>query len=96
MEKTKDKDKGPRPKRPQEKEALLVELLEQRISEFAKRIRSGDGKDLYSTLIREIERPLIRIILEETRGNQAKAAQILGMNRNTLRKKIKELKISLR
>lgn len=96
MEKTKDKDKGSRPKKHQEKEALLVELLEQRISEFAKRIRSGDGKDLYSTLIMEIERPLIRIILKETRGNQAKAAQILGMNRNTLRKKIKELKISLK
>ena len=38
---------------------------------------------------------MISLVLEETRGNQIQAAALLGLNRNTLRKKIKELKIPL-
>ena len=40
-----------------------------------------------------IEKPLVEIVLAETNGNQTKAANILGINRNTLRKKIAEYKI---
>ena len=42
---------------------------------------------------REIERPLIMLTLEATRGNQIRAAEVLGLNRNTLRKKIRDLNI---
>jgi len=42
-----------------------------------------------------MERPLIRIILEKTRGNQVRTAEILGINRNTLRKKIQTLGIEI-
>jgi two-component system nitrogen regulation response regulator GlnG len=48
---------------------------------------------LYDRLIREVERPLIMRSLDATRGNQIRAAELLGLNRNTLRKKIKELGI---
>ena len=48
---------------------------------------------LYHRVLKEIERPLIQISLAATRGNQIKAAALLGLNRNTLRKKIKELDI---
>jgi two-component system nitrogen regulation response regulator GlnG len=48
---------------------------------------------LYDRVIREVERPLIMMTLENTRGNQIRAAEILGLNRNTLRKKIRELSI---
>ena len=41
----------------------------------------------------QLERPLLRLILEETKWNQQKAAKILGINRNTLRKKIETLGI---
>ena len=44
-------------------------------------------------MLREIERPLIVLTLGATRGNQIKAAYLLGLNRNTLRKKIRELDI---
>lgn len=48
---------------------------------------------LYARILREIEQPLIDIALEATGGNQAKCADLLGINRNTLRKKISELDI---
>ncbi len=48
---------------------------------------------LHERVLREIERPLIVLTLQATRGNQIKAAQVLGINRNTLRKKIRELDI---
>jgi two-component system nitrogen regulation response regulator GlnG len=43
----------------------------------------------------EVERPLILAALTATRGNQIKAAELLGLNRNTLRKKIRELGVSV-
>jgi two-component system nitrogen regulation response regulator GlnG len=45
--------------------------------------------------LREVERPLIARVLTETRGNQLRAAALLGVNRNTLRKKIRELDIEV-
>jgi two-component system nitrogen regulation response regulator GlnG len=48
---------------------------------------------LFDRVIREVERPLISLTLEATRGNQIRAAEVLGLNRNTLRKKIRELNI---
>jgi two-component system nitrogen regulation response regulator GlnG len=50
---------------------------------------------VYDRILREIEVPLIEIALDATVGNQAKCADLLGINRNTLRKKITELDISV-
>lgn len=50
---------------------------------------------LYNRILREVERPLILQTLQATRGNQVKAAEVLGLNRNTLRKKIRELSIPI-
>ena len=50
---------------------------------------------LYDRVLREVERPLIALSLGATHGNQVKAAQLLGLNRNTLRKKIRELDIEV-
>lgn len=48
---------------------------------------------LYKSVLTEIEKPLLEYILERTEGNQLKAAKILGINRNTMRAKIKKLGI---
>ncbi len=45
--------------------------------------------DLYELILRQVEEPLLSVVLEQTRGNQTKCAQILGLNRGTLRKKLK-------
>jgi two-component system, NtrC family, nitrogen regulation response regulator GlnG len=48
---------------------------------------------LYDRILHEVEAPLVNAVLAATRGNQIKAADLLGLNRNTLRKKIKDLDI---
>lgn len=73
----------------------LKDYIEKRLHDFIKRFKASEGSNLYYTLLREIEKPLITMVLKETRGNQIQAAHILGLNRNTLRKKIKELNIPL-
>ncbi len=50
---------------------------------------------LYDRVLKEIERPLIELSLAATRGNQIRAAKLLGLNRNTLRKKIRDLDIQV-
>ena len=45
--------------------------------------------DLYDLVLGEVERPLFKVVLDYTRGNQSQAADILGINRGTLRKKLK-------
>jgi two-component system nitrogen regulation response regulator GlnG len=52
--------------------------------------------DLYGRILREMEKPLIAEVLAHTRGNQIRAAEILGLNRNTLRKKIRDLDIDVK
>src|SRR4029077_9829152 len=58
----------------------------------------GDGlppPGLYPRILREIEQPLLSAALAATRGNQIRAADLLGVNRNTLRKKIRDLDIQV-
>ncbi|MEK7244910.1 MAG: sigma 54-interacting transcriptional regulator, partial [Pseudomonadota bacterium] len=50
---------------------------------------------LYERVLKEIERPLIALTLKATRGNQVRAADLLGLNRNTLRKKIRDLYVTV-
>jgi len=50
---------------------------------------------LYTRILRKVEFPLITAALAATRGNQIRAADLLGLNRNTLRKKIRDLGIKV-
>jgi two-component system nitrogen regulation response regulator GlnG len=72
--------------------APLSELIIRRVAEI---FDGGDGepRDLYQRLISELEKPLIELALERAGGNQVHAARILGLNRNTLRKKLTEYRI---
>ena len=74
--------------------------LGQAVERHIRHMLAGSGdptptRDIYDQVIAEVERPLIRMTLAATRGNQIKAAEMLGLNRNTLRKKIKDLEISV-
>lgn len=73
----------------------LETLVAEKVRGFVQAMASADQTGLYHMLLAEFERPLIAIALEETRGNQVAAARLLGINRNTLRKKIGELGITV-
>jgi DNA-binding protein Fis len=77
------------------KDVSLASYVEKKLGDFVRAMNVGAGKNLYPTLMRAVERPLIELALRETHGNQIKAARLLGLNRNTLRKKITEFQISL-
>jgi len=49
--------------------------------------------DVYSMVLKEVELPLLEIVMKECNENQSKASKILGMNRGTLRSKLKEHKL---
>ncbi|PKR59475.1 MULTISPECIES: nitrogen regulation protein NR(I) [Thalassospira] len=70
----------------------LSESIERHVREyFDAHDEDLPSAGLYDRILREMERPLLNITLEATRGNQVKAAEVLGLNRNTLRKKIRDL-----
>lgn len=72
----------------------LVQAVERHIRQFLASSRDGMLlRDVYDRVIAEVERPLIQMTLASTKGNQIKAAAMLGLNRNTLRKKIRDLEI---
>ncbi|MFD2207356.1 nitrogen regulation protein NR(I) [Kiloniella antarctica] len=74
----------------------LSEAVERHLSEyFAAHFPELPSSGLYDRILKEIEKPLIELSLMSTNGNQIQASKLLGLNRNTLRKKIKELDVSI-
>jgi len=71
----------------------LEEIIHHKLEDYFARTRGVDVDNLYSLVIERVERPLIELTLRKTGGNQIRASEILGINRNTLRKKISELHI---
>jgi two-component system nitrogen regulation response regulator GlnG len=73
--------------------APLEQIIEEKVREFVRRLGPAleDEHALHELFVRQAEKPLIKVLLEATGGNQIRAASILGINRNTLRKKIVEL-----
>jgi two-component system nitrogen regulation response regulator GlnG len=71
----------------------LEEIVRLKLKDYFRQTGDVEPSDLYALIIERVERPLIELTLERTGGNQLQAAAILGINRNTLRKKIAALKI---
>ncbi len=80
----------------QEGPLTLAQLVERHLGGyFAEQADGVPPVGLYDRVLEEVERPLIQLTLAATRGNQVRAAEILGLNRNTLRKKIQDLGVDL-
>ncbi|RII25677.1 MAG: two-component system response regulator [Geobacter sp.] len=77
-------------------ETSLEALVDMKLRACLTGIEKLDKGNIHTMVLEQVERPLLRYILEKTRWNQVKAADILGINRNTLRKKIHELGIELK
>ena len=67
--------------------SCLCESVEQVVRGYLKDLGHVEPCNLYELVLGEVERPLLQVIMEHTGGNQTKAAAMLGINRNTLRKK---------
>ena len=74
----------------------LEALVDRKLRTSFVNVEKLDSGNLYNMVIEQVERPLISFLLEKTRWNQVRAANILGINRNTLRKKITDLNIEIK
>ncbi|MCB9957297.1 MAG: nitrogen regulation protein NR(I) [Rhodospirillaceae bacterium] len=87
---------APEPVGPVARSESLSDAVERHLRDYFAAHNNGLPADgLYDRVLQEIERPLINLTLANTKGNQIRAAQVLGLNRNTLRKKIRELDIQV-
>lgn len=69
--------------------APLSECVEVALQDYFKNLDGVPTANLYDMLLAEVEEPLFKATLEHTQGNRSQAAEILGLNRGTLRKKLK-------
>lgn len=68
----------------------LRESVQQSVEQYFKNLDGAPAGNLYNLVLDELEEPLLKAVLAYTKGNQSKAAIILGLSRGTLRKKMKK------
>jgi Fis family transcriptional regulator len=73
----------------QEEISQLYTAVKHSIRRYLYELDGTSPHDMYALVLKQIERPLLEAVLEHTRGNQSKAAEYLGLNRGTLRKKLR-------
>jgi Fis family transcriptional regulator, factor for inversion stimulation protein len=72
-----------------EKISQLSNAVKHSIRRYLYELDGAQPNSLYDLVLRQIEQPLFEAILEHTKGNQSRAAEMLGLNRGTLRKKLR-------
>ena len=71
-------------------ERPLNECVRESVDAYFETLGEHEVTGLYQMVLREVEKPLLQAVLEQTAHNQSNAAQVLGMSRGTLRKKLKD------
>jgi Fis family transcriptional regulator len=71
----------------------LAEAVKRSVERYFKDMDGEKPTAIYDMVLRNVEKPLIEIVLVKAAGNQSQAAAMLGIDRNTLRKKIQQLRI---
>jgi Fis family transcriptional regulator len=71
----------------------LAEAVKRSLERYFRDMDGEKPTAIYDMVLKNIERPLIETVLGKTEGNQSAAAEMLGIDRNTLRKKIQQLRI---
>ena len=72
----------------------LADCVKKSLDEYFKHLDGQPPHAIYDMVLGCIEKPLLEYILHKVGGNQSKAAEMLGLNRNTLRKKMAEYKLN--
>jgi Fis family transcriptional regulator len=78
----------------QQEISQLYNAVKHSIRRYLYELDGTTPHDMYELVLKQIERPLLEAVLEHTRGNQSKAAEYLGLNRGTLRKKLRQYDLS--
>lgn len=68
----------------------LAGCIRKSMEDYFRHLDGEKPSAVYDMVISHVEKPLLQFIMDKAQGNQTKAAEILGLNRNTLRKKIKD------
>ncbi|WP_086930945.1 DNA-binding transcriptional regulator Fis [Agarilytica rhodophyticola] len=68
----------------------LRDCVEKAVSNYFQHLEGQDVTDVYEMVLAEVEAPMLEVVMKYTRHNQTKAANVLGLNRGTLRKKLKQ------
>lgn len=68
----------------------LRDSVKQALRNYLSQLDGQDVNDLYELVLSEVEHPMLDMVMQYTRGNQTRAANMLGINRGTLRKKLKK------
>ena len=66
----------------------IEECVRKSLEKFFRDLDGQPAHDVYDMIIQTVERPMLELVMEQASGNQSVAAEILGINRNTLRKKL--------
>ncbi|GAB6042584.1 DNA-binding transcriptional regulator Fis [Endothiovibrio diazotrophicus] len=74
----------------QSDERTLAQCVEAALEKYFLHLEGQSPSDLYQMVLGEMEKPLLATVMRQAGGNQTKAADILGINRGTLRKKLKQ------
>jgi Fis family transcriptional regulator len=72
----------------------LRSQAEEALHSYFETLNGHKPAHLYDLVMREVEEPLFKVVMDHVEGNQSRAAMILGINRGTLRKKLKEFGIT--
>jgi Fis family transcriptional regulator len=88
--KKKSRARGDSSPRTSSRELPLRNHAERALSDYFTSLNGHRPAHLYDLVLREVEEPLFRVVLNYAQGNQSRAAGILGINRGTLRKKLKQ------
>ncbi|MDR2154523.1 MAG: Fis family transcriptional regulator [Burkholderiaceae bacterium] len=71
----------------------IEQCVRDSLEAYFRDLRGTDPDRMYDMLLRTVEKPLLEVVMQHADGNQSRAAEWLGMNRNTLRKKLAEHKL---
>ncbi len=71
----------------------IADCVRRSLERYFKDLDGAKPRTIYDMVIKNVERPMLEVVLDHAEGNQTIAAGMLGINRNTLRKKIQSLKI---
>ncbi len=75
------------------KQNKLHDCVRASMEDFFRDLNGTDPANLHDMLVKAVEKPLLEVVMEQAQNNQSRAAHWLGLNRNTLRKKLLEHKL---